>query len=492
MIRSAPPATPYSALQQVNQSLKVVLNHLDAVVYVADMSSYEILFINDKLHCQHGDVVGKKCYAVFQQRSAPCPFCTNARLLGADGMPTGVYQWEHWNPVTGRWYELRDQAIPWIDGRSVRLEIGFDITEKKLREEELGLHGRLLDSLLYAAEQFLHCRNWTAVIQAVLEDLGRRTGASTVCLFQLRTDEAGRSALHKSAGWTAGPTDPAGPATTIELHRFPALARIFAGQEVQRMDVADLPSAEQDSFHQQAIQSFCVAPVIIEKTVWGWLCFAAPTRRDWSGAEVDALRVATGILGGAVRRQGIEAELNLARLELEAKVEQRTRELRRSRDRLNLEMLEREKTTEALASRSRELEEVNIALKVLLEQSSAARTELEKRMEANLRKLVLPYLDTLDLLLPEGRTKEYTAIVRENLQQITSSFSINIGKAGSGMSSREIQIADFIKQGKTSKEIAELTGLSPRTVETYRNRIRRKLGIRNKKVNLQSHLADLG
>ncbi len=113
-------------------------------------------------------------------------------------------------------------------------------------------------------------------------------------------------------------------------------------------------------------------------------------------------------------------------------------------------------------------------------------------MEANLRKLVLPYLDTLDLLLPEGRTKEYTAIVRENLQQITSSFSINIGKAGSGMSSREIQIADFIKQGKTSKEIAELTGLSPRTVETYRNRIRRKLGIRNKKVNLQSHLADLG
>lgn len=85
-----------------------------------------------------GDVVGTKCWQSLQSgQTGPCAFCTNDRLLDAAGQPAGVYQWECQNTKNGRWYDCRDKALRWIDGRIVRLEIATDITERKRMEEEL-------------------------------------------------------------------------------------------------------------------------------------------------------------------------------------------------------------------------------------------------------------------------------------------------------------------------------------------------------------------
>lgn len=120
------------------RSISMILNSLDAAVYVADMETYEILFMNDYGKAHWGDPVGKPCWQVLQKEQAgPCAFCTNDKLLDEDGRPAGVYVWEFQNSVTGRWYQCRDQAIYWIDGRLVRLEIAFDITERKRLEQEL-------------------------------------------------------------------------------------------------------------------------------------------------------------------------------------------------------------------------------------------------------------------------------------------------------------------------------------------------------------------
>jgi DNA-binding CsgD family transcriptional regulator len=58
-------------------------------------------------------------------------------------------------------------------------------------------------------------------------------------------------------------------------------------------------------------------------------------------------------------------------------------------------------------------------------------------------------------------------------------------------SPNELQVANLIRQGKTSKEVARLLNLSIRTVDSYRDSIRKKLGLKNKKVNLRTYLASL-
>lgn len=118
--------------------LETVLNSLDALVYVSDMQTYDLLFVSQYGLKVWGRPEGKKCYQYLQAgQTSPCSFCTNHKLLDAEGKPTGVLVWEFQNTVTQRWYQCRDQAIPWVDGRIVRMEIAVDITERKDFEQQL-------------------------------------------------------------------------------------------------------------------------------------------------------------------------------------------------------------------------------------------------------------------------------------------------------------------------------------------------------------------
>ncbi|OQX18177.1 MAG: hypothetical protein BWK76_08260 [Desulfobulbaceae bacterium A2] len=125
------------SLKEGHSRLITVLNSIDAIVYVTDMETYEILFINDYVKNLFGDITGKKCWQTMQRdQDGPCSFCTNNTLVGQDNIPTGVHQAEYFNTITGRWYEGHDRAILWIDGSLKRMQIATDITERKQAEED--------------------------------------------------------------------------------------------------------------------------------------------------------------------------------------------------------------------------------------------------------------------------------------------------------------------------------------------------------------------
>lgn len=120
------------------ESLATVLDTLDVLVYVSDMETYELLFLNAYGRRHWSEPAGRKCWQVLQSgQSGPCSFCTNHRLLDQQGQPNPVVVWEFCNTHNGHWYLCRDQAIPWTDGRPVRLEVATDITEQKRLEAEL-------------------------------------------------------------------------------------------------------------------------------------------------------------------------------------------------------------------------------------------------------------------------------------------------------------------------------------------------------------------
>lgn len=121
-----------------NDRLLTVMNSINSIIYIADIETHEILFINDTLKKARGeDLLGKKCWSVLQNFNQPCPFCTNNKLITAENKSTGIVQWEYQNPVDNRWYDIRDCAIQWVDGKMVRMEIATDIHERKMTEEQL-------------------------------------------------------------------------------------------------------------------------------------------------------------------------------------------------------------------------------------------------------------------------------------------------------------------------------------------------------------------
>jgi len=139
--------------RQMQGQLLAILDSLDAGVYVADMQTHEVLYVNSYTRKLFGDVTGRICWqALHADQSGPCPFCTNDKLLDSAGNPLGTYCWEHQNSRTGRWFYLQDKAIEWFDGHLVRLEIATDITARVETEESLRSSEMQYRSLFEAAQ----------------------------------------------------------------------------------------------------------------------------------------------------------------------------------------------------------------------------------------------------------------------------------------------------------------------------------------------------
>ena len=155
------------------------------------------------------------------------------------------------------------------------------------------------------------------------------------------------------------------------------------------------------------------------------------------------------------------------------------------------DVTDRKRAEEELEIKTKNLEEANTALKVLLKRRDEDKRELEDKVLFNMKELALPYLEKLKAGGLDGRQTSYLSILESNLEEIISPFSYSLSSRYLNLTPAEIQVANLIKQAKTAKEIAEFLNVSTRTIAFHRANIREKIGIKNKKANLRAHLLSL-
>ncbi|MBU3936759.1 MAG: response regulator [Proteobacteria bacterium] len=239
-------------LARAHRRLLNVLDSLDTIIYVVNMSSYEILFMNRQAREIFGDGTGRKCWTVMQcGQDGPCAFCSNEKVTAlkeakqnSGGEAGGAYVWENHNTVSLRWYEHRDRVIKWMGDIPAKLSIASDITERKNDETrereardllELRVSQRTLE-MEKIHRQLLHAEKLNAVgklaasiahefnnpicgIRNVLDGLKRRTTleGEDLQMVDLAIRECGRIArLTKDLQSYNRPTT--GIETQVDVH----------------------------------------------------------------------------------------------------------------------------------------------------------------------------------------------------------------------------------------------------------------------------------
>ncbi|MBW1769208.1 MAG: PAS domain S-box protein [Deltaproteobacteria bacterium] len=170
------------------------------------------------------------------------------------------------------------------------------------------------------------------------------------------------------------------------------------------------------------------------------------------------------------KRKKAEEKLQKAHDELERRVEERTAEL----DAKNIT-----------------LEEMNISMRILLDKREEDKKEMENKILLNMQELVIPYLAKLKGSDLNVKQNAYANVLESNLNDIFSPLLRGLSSSELKLTPQEIMISSHIRQGMTTKEVAELLGLSRKTIESHRKNIRSKFGIQNRNENLRTHLMSI-
>lgn len=244
-----------------------LLNEISELVYVSDPETYELLFVNQTgcqtLHLEN--YKHKKCYEVLQGKTSPCEFCTNDRLCDDN-----FYTWEFTNPSIGRHFLLKDKIIQW-HGKTARMEIAFDITERELQKQELK---NMLDvqtlitncvRMLYAVDDL------DQTINAVLTQIGEFLVSDRAYVFEIK-DEL----MNNTHEWTA-------PGISPQLEKLQQLDLSLISDWLpffEKNDCIIIDDVEQlqktnpaayATLHAQEITSLVAAPIFLDNKLAGYI-----------------------------------------------------------------------------------------------------------------------------------------------------------------------------------------------------------------------------
>ena len=161
------------------------------------------------------------------------------------------------------------------------------------------------------------------------------------------------------------------------------------------------------------------------------------------------------------------------------------KELLKTQDELENRVAER---TKELRIQKSNLEEANIALQVLLDKWQEDKKEMEDNLLMNVKEMIAPYFEKIRKTKLNDQQKAILSILESYLNEIISPFARKISLKYLNLTPTEIEVANLIRHGINSKEIADIMNLSPRTIYNHRKNIRKKFGLDNKKTNLRSHL----
>ncbi len=523
--------------------LKALIDGLAKTNIGVDIVStdYKIIQQNQTLIDRFGDKVGKKCYKEYMALEEPCSSCAMVKALKNKRLEKAEMR-----SADGRDYEILSAPLTDPDGVVDKaIEVVLDITDRKQIEKALKKNKAILKAVFdslpfdvfaldsnnrYFLQNSICKKNWGDFIGKCPEDLpvnketlnlwmnnnrkafGGETVADEVeyqslegkkyCYYniiapirdeenisgilgvlvdisnlkqaeeELLESKSKLSAMLASVGDHMSMMD-----KDLNILWANEIAEKIFGNDIigkkcyevyhkRKEPCEPYPCITLSAFQNGTIHEHDTQVVGEDGNTIFFHCTANVALRDKEGKPISVLEISRDI----TEKVRAEKALHKAKNELEHRVKKRTSELE---------------------IKTKTLEEINIAMKVLLKKRDEDKKDIEDNVLTNVKELIEPFFKKIKKTELDDQQKTFLSIIESNINEIISPFTRKMSLKYLNLTPTEIRIANLIRHGSPTKEIAELLNLSPRTVETHRKNIRRKIGLEGKRANLRSHLLSL-
>ncbi|MFP4475852.1 MAG: PAS domain S-box protein [Desulfatibacillaceae bacterium] len=445
-----------------------IVRNAPAAIIEVDLASGRLIRVNEVV-CQYSgytqeELLGMKPQDLFAPESRE-RLEQRMRAMAADEDVESATEYQLVARDGSDVWVVVNTSVVYEDGKPVRFRsVASDITERKMAEEALNRRVALEGVLTSISSNFisLPLEKIEGGILNGLSAISRFAGAQRACIYLLSEDTSHILPAHQ--WYEEGMNRPHPDLGSLNARSFAWLLERM--KQVETIRIRDSEALGEDDVRERelcgklGVRSVIMIPLAQFGGPTGLLTFDTVDQpRQWSDEVITLVETAAEVFVNALERRRNEATLQQRDMELEVK--------------------------------SRQLEEVNRALRTLLNQSKEDAKNIEHRLVANVEDLVLPYVNRLretDLNMDQ---QVYLKVIEENLEELMSPFMRRIGSKHANLTPREVEVANLVRMGTTSKEIAKLLDISKRAVEFHRDSLRKKLGLKNKKRNLRAYLSSL-
>ena len=305
--------------QKTIDTMTSVLNKSDAMIYVTDLESNEILFMTDSMK-QHfdieGDIAGLPCYKVLNSGGeGRCDWCPCHKL---DKDPDQSVTWEEHNALTNRYYLNTDRYVDWPGGKKAHIQYSIDLTDIKKAQDALKNREAMLDALNKTAIEFLS-QNKNGFKDMMTSGISKIADLFDVDRFSLFRNFPMPNGMHASQiyRWdrvSGGTTEP------NIVYKDVTYASFAPNWEsiLQKGDVINGPArlmSEQEAATLKAagVISTFVVPVFTDSAFWGFVLFEdRTTERYFDDNCVEIMRSAAFLCASVLIRNEMEHRISQA------------------------------------------------------------------------------------------------------------------------------------------------------------------------------------
>ncbi len=284
---------------------KLILDELNAIVYVVDLDDYRVIYLNKYAREIYGDVNGKKCWQTIKDLTAPCQDCNKDFFIGNN--ITEISYRDELNLINDRWYEANDKIIRWSNGKRVRLHIAYDITERK--NDEIKLKSLLEQQELFSkiALTFNQEKTFADKVKDVLRIIGLFVNTGRVSLFENNFKNTKTSLTYEWCNHhikcKIDKIEPIYLNEADPLFNKIQKNKILIINNLSKSQYKDILKV----FIKFNVKSILIVPIFRRKNIIGFISFEECSKsRTWEKDEIQLLKTIANIISTAFERKSIE------------------------------------------------------------------------------------------------------------------------------------------------------------------------------------------